>query len=193
MSQRAKLICLSFTVALVSRIVIAGDHATSDITTREGKTYKDVTVQRAEPDGILCSYRAEGGGIGMAKLKFAVLPENLKQKYGYDVQRATAFESSQAQAQVVMRAKLWADYQDATDRIAKRVAHEEAENRAKQIAEALALANQRAEEARLMAQQRRTSPASYQGLPSQSQSPTAQAQQQQQGQQNLPAAAFRRR
>jgi len=218
--QRAKLVCLSLTVALVSRVVIAGDHATSDITTREGKTYKDVKVQRAEPDGILCSYRAEGGGIGVAKVKFAVLPEALQREYGYNAQSAAAFESSQTQAQIALRAKLWADYQDLTHRIAKRLADEEAEylanERANQRAAALALANQRTAEARLVGRLTPTSPSwdgsvvpipdyaqdpnstnvsnqTYQGLPSQSQLPTAQAQQPQKGQQNLSAATARRR
>ena len=78
----------------------------------------------------------------MAKVKFAVLPEALQREYNYDVQKAAAFEAAQAQAQVALQVRLWADYRDATNRLAKRLAREEAE----------ALADQKAAEAKLRAQ-----------------------------------------
>lgn len=142
MTKHTKLFCLSLAVALMCRTVTAGDHATTDITTCDGKTYKNATVERAEPNGVLLTYCPEGGGIGMAKVKFAVLPEALQREYNYDVQKAAAFEAAQAQAQVALQVRLWADYRDATNRLAKRLAREEAE----------ALADQKAAEAKLRAQ-----------------------------------------
>lgn len=122
MTQHTKLFCLPLTAALMCCTVIA-----DDITTSEGKTYHGVTVNRAEPDGLLLTYQPEGGGIGIAKVKFAVLPEKLQREYGYDAQKSAAFESDQARAQGVLRAKFLADHAAAIKRGAERVAREEAE------------------------------------------------------------------
>ena len=98
---------------LIPQLVLA-----DEITTREGKTYHAAMVERVEPDGIILSYKPTGGGLGNAKLKFAILPENLQREYGYDPHKAAAFETDQVQAQQELQQKLWSEYEDATNRLA---------------------------------------------------------------------------
>lgn len=113
-----------------------------DITTRDGKVYKDVTVIRVEPNGLAVTYRPEGGGIGMAKLKYRDLPEKLQCQYGYDEPKAAAFEASQASAQAALQVQMQADYADAKTRLAKRKAQEEAQWQADQAVKASLAAQQ---------------------------------------------------
>lgn len=96
-----------------------------EITTREGKTYPAAEVERVEPDGIILSYQPPGGGLGSAKLKFAILPENLQREYAYDPQKAAAFETDQVHAQQTLQKKFWSEYEDATNHIAIRRIEEE--------------------------------------------------------------------
>ena len=62
-----------------------------DITTLDGKTYKDCQVSKVYPDSICVLF----GGSG-ARIKFSNLPETTRVQYGYDVQRAAAFEQAEA-------------------------------------------------------------------------------------------------
>ena len=48
----------------------------SQITTSDGRLYKDAVKLRVDPDGILVSYQPVDRGIGLAKLKFRDLPED---------------------------------------------------------------------------------------------------------------------
>ena len=50
----------------------------SQITTSDGTLYKDAAKLRVYPDGILVSYQPVDGGIGVVKLKFRDLPEDLQ-------------------------------------------------------------------------------------------------------------------
>jgi len=77
----------------------------SSITTLDGKIFNAVTVQRVEPDGLEVSYVPEGGGLGLAKLKFRNLPEDLRRQYGYNVSASDQFESSLAQSQAAWMAE----------------------------------------------------------------------------------------
>jgi len=45
------------------------------------------------------------GGSGTAKLKFRNLPVELRQRYGYDADRAAAYEAAQARGEAVWRAE----------------------------------------------------------------------------------------
>jgi hypothetical protein len=60
----------------------------TSITTSDGKTYERVKVQRVGADWLLIEFRPEDGGIGLVKLKFAILPESLQKLYNYDPQKA---------------------------------------------------------------------------------------------------------
>jgi hypothetical protein len=113
----------------VSMGVVAG---AEEITNRTGEVFKAVTVLRVEPDGIAVTYRPEGGGMGMAKLKFRNLPENFQRQYGYDEKKAAAFEAKEARGQIVLQARIQADYKAATNRLAQRLAREESQWQADQ-------------------------------------------------------------
>jgi hypothetical protein len=70
----------------------------SQITTSDGTLYQDTAKLRVDPDGILVKFQPATGGIGLAKLRFQVLPEDLQKQYGYDPKSAAEFEKQQAQA-----------------------------------------------------------------------------------------------
>lgn len=62
-----------------------------EVTTLDGKTYRDCEVSKVFPDSICVLF--PGGG---ARIKFTNLPEATRAKYGYDVQRSAAFEQAEA-------------------------------------------------------------------------------------------------
>lgn len=70
----------------------------SQITTRDGRVYNETSKLRVDPDGILVSYQPESRGFGLAKLKFADLPDDLQKQYNYDPKAAADFEKQQADA-----------------------------------------------------------------------------------------------
>jgi len=77
-----------------------------DLTTLDGKTYRDCRVSQVYPDSV-CVLWPEGG----ARVKFVNLPESLRAKYGYDEQKAAAFERSEAARQQRERSLLEAQRQ----------------------------------------------------------------------------------
>jgi S1-C subfamily serine protease len=76
------------------------------IVTRDGKTYKNVEVKRVAPDGLLISYAPDTGGVGISKLKFTDLPDDLQRRYGFNRTNAVAFEKAERQSTGQMRAQL---------------------------------------------------------------------------------------
>jgi TPR repeat protein len=54
-------------------------HFLAKITTRSGKTYSGATLQKIDHDGITLQFAPESGGVGMAKLRFSELPQDLQQ------------------------------------------------------------------------------------------------------------------
>jgi S1-C subfamily serine protease len=79
------------------------------IITRDGVAYKGVVVQKVAPDGLVIGYTMADGGMGIAKLKFKDLPDNLQQQFGYNSTNAAAFETEQKHAQGEWQAKWLAD------------------------------------------------------------------------------------
>jgi len=79
------------------------------IITRNGMTYKNVRVQNVAPDGLVVTYTPASGGIGVSKIKFKDLPDDLQQRYGYNPTNAAAFEKAQRQAAGQLRARLLAE------------------------------------------------------------------------------------
>jgi hypothetical protein len=61
-----------------------------DFKTIAGKEYKDVTVSRVEPDGIVVT-----GKSGISKLYFAELPKDVQERFGYDPQKAGDYSAQQ--------------------------------------------------------------------------------------------------
>ena len=75
------------------------------ITTLDGKTYEKVILDKVEPDGFVVLFSPVGGGSGTAKLKFRNLPVELRERYGYDADRAADYEAAQARGEAVWRAE----------------------------------------------------------------------------------------
>ena len=67
----------------------ASQHA-SRITTLDGRTYEQVTVIGNTGDSILIKYRGEGGGAGMAQIKYKNLPADLYKQYNIGHPKAAA-------------------------------------------------------------------------------------------------------
>lgn len=74
-------ITLAIVAALSASIALADDFKTVD-----GKEYKNATVSRVEPDGIVVKF---SGGI--AKIPFTELSKELQEKYHYDTGAAQQF------------------------------------------------------------------------------------------------------
>ena len=62
-----------------------------DFKTVSGKEYKDATVSRVEPDGIVVSNKA-----GISKVYFTELPKDVQERFGYDPQRAADYSAQQS-------------------------------------------------------------------------------------------------
>jgi len=62
-----------------------------DFKTVNGKEYKDATITRVEPDGIVIKTKS-----GITKVYFAELPKELQERFHYDPQKATAYSGEQA-------------------------------------------------------------------------------------------------
>ena len=64
-----------------------------DLTTLDGKTYRNITVTRVEADGLVVTH-AEGA----CKIDFLNLPEDVRKKYSYDPAKAEAAKKAVASA-----------------------------------------------------------------------------------------------
>jgi hypothetical protein len=62
-----------------------------DFKTINGKEYKDATVSRVEPDGIVLKTKS-----GVTKVYFAELPKGVQERFRYDQQKASAYSAEQA-------------------------------------------------------------------------------------------------
>jgi hypothetical protein len=74
--------------ALFASIALADDFKTID-----GKEYKNVTVSRIEPDGILLRTKS-----GIAKVYFVELPKEVQERFHYDPEKAAAAQAAQVGA-----------------------------------------------------------------------------------------------
>jgi len=75
------VLILSFTSAALSE----------DFKTVNGKEYKDATISRVEPDGIVVKTKS-----GITKVYFTELPKEVQERFHYDPQNATAYSADQA-------------------------------------------------------------------------------------------------
>jgi hypothetical protein len=62
-----------------------------DFKTIEGKEYKDATVTRVEPDGVVVRTKS-----GISKLYFVELPQEVQRRFNYEPQQARAYSAEQA-------------------------------------------------------------------------------------------------
>ena len=77
------------TLTLLS-ICVASITIADDFKTTNGKEYKNATVTRVEPDGIMVKTKSV-----LVKLYFADLPKDVQQRLNYDPQRAAAYSAEQ--------------------------------------------------------------------------------------------------
>jgi hypothetical protein len=83
--SESKMKILTFSMVCFASVIRADDFKTND-----GKEYKNVTVRRVEPDGIVLITSA-----GISKVYFTELPKDVQVRFGYDPQRATAYSGEQ--------------------------------------------------------------------------------------------------
>jgi hypothetical protein len=69
----------------------AGAALSEDFHTVNGKEYKDATVTRVEPDGIMVKTNS-----GVTKIYFTELPKDVQEQFHYDSGKATSYSAEQA-------------------------------------------------------------------------------------------------
>src|SRR5579862_1552542 len=74
----------------------------SKITTTDGKIYNAVRLLKVQPDGLLIEFQPGAGGLGLTTLKFVNLPGPLQKQFGYDPDKAAAFEQAKAEANAAL-------------------------------------------------------------------------------------------
>jgi hypothetical protein len=95
---------LAIMAALSTSIALADDFKTID-----GKEYKNVTVKRVEPDGIVLISKS-----GISKVYFTKLPKEVQQRFNYDPEKAAAY-SATANPQLQPSSTAATDSQGAAD------------------------------------------------------------------------------
>ncbi len=80
---------LTFLILCFASVVLADDFKAID-----GKEYKNVTVSRVEPDGIVLVSKS-----GISKVYFTELPKEVQERFHYDAAQAAAFSTEQAASQ----------------------------------------------------------------------------------------------
>jgi hypothetical protein len=64
---------------------------TEEFKTVNGKEYKDATVTRVEPDGIVVKTKS-----GVTKVYFTELPKDIQERFHYDSEKAASYGNEQA-------------------------------------------------------------------------------------------------
>ena len=64
-----------------------------DFKTINGKEYKDATLSRVEPDGIVLRTKS-----GISKIYFVELPKQAQERFHYDASKGNAYSAEQAEA-----------------------------------------------------------------------------------------------
>jgi hypothetical protein len=77
-----------FTILLLS---FAATALSEDFKTVNGKEYKDATVTRVEPDGIVVKTNS-----GITKVYFTELPKDVQEHFHYDSEKAASYSAEQA-------------------------------------------------------------------------------------------------
>ena len=83
---------LTILAALLASIALADDFKTIN-----GKEYKNVTVNRVEPDGIVLK-----GISGISKVYFVELPQDVQERFHYNAAIASAYSAQQTVNQSTM-------------------------------------------------------------------------------------------
>lgn len=78
---------------LQAKFRLAAPPGPNDVATADGQVYRNVQVWKAEPDGLTLRHDE-----GLTKLEFPQLPEEWRNKYGYDPELAAAYRRRVADA-----------------------------------------------------------------------------------------------
>ena len=86
MSSTMSTKVLTFSILSLISTVFADDFKTLN-----GKEYKDASVSRVEPDGIVLKAKS-----GVIKVYFTELPKDVQERFHYDSEKAASYSSEQA-------------------------------------------------------------------------------------------------
>ena len=76
---------------IILLLTFAGAVLSEDFKTANGKEYKDATITRAEPDGIIVKTKS-----GITKVFFTELPKDVQERFHYESDKAAAYAAEQA-------------------------------------------------------------------------------------------------
>src|SRR5436853_7904207 len=80
-----------------------------DFKTNDGKEYKNVTVSRVEPDGIILITR-----VGISKVYVTEMPKEVQQRCHYDAARSAACSSERPASQAQVSKRMTSPQQEST-------------------------------------------------------------------------------
>src|SRR5436190_23949178 len=81
----------STTVLMFSILCFISAVFADDVKTLNGKEYKDATITRVEPDGIVLKTKS-----GVIKVYFTELPKDLQERFHYEPEKAASYSAEQA-------------------------------------------------------------------------------------------------
>jgi len=73
----------------------------ADLTTTEGKVYKNFTIRKVEPDGLAITHES-----GLAKVPFTKLSKEIQKEHGYDPEKAAQFAKERAEKDEAARREI---------------------------------------------------------------------------------------
>jgi hypothetical protein len=86
-------------VVILAMLLAAAQFAVADdFKTIDGKEYKNVTVSRIAPDGIVLRSKS-----GISKIYFTELPKEVQERFNYDPSEAAAYSATEASKQEELR------------------------------------------------------------------------------------------
>ena len=91
--SESKMKILTFLILCFASVAFADDFKAID-----GKEYKNVTVSRVEPDGIVLK-----SSSGISKVYFTELPKEVQERFQYDPTQAAAYSAEQTTSQVAFQ------------------------------------------------------------------------------------------
>ena len=100
--------------------------ALDELVTKWGTVYHGFSIERVDPAGLTISYVPNGGGLGMDRIPFNLLPDNWQRHYGYDPEKAAKFDLEQKRAMGQLREQMIADENAYREKRAEEEAAEEA-------------------------------------------------------------------
>ena len=75
-------------IAILATLSAASLTLADDFKTIKGKEYKNVTVSRVEPDGIMVESKS-----GILKLYFVELPKEVQERFNYNLEKAAVYSA----------------------------------------------------------------------------------------------------